>query len=72
MAHELLTPREMGEADRLTIASGPLDGMALMRRAGAAVAAAALRHHAAAAPVHVLAGPGNNGGDGYVAAGLLA
>ncbi|MCC2690332.1 MAG: bifunctional ADP-dependent (S)-NAD(P)H-hydrate dehydratase/NAD(P)H-hydrate epimerase, partial [Rhizobiaceae bacterium] len=71
MAHELLTPREMGEADRLTVALGPLDGMELMRRAGASVAAAALRHHSGSAPVHVLAGPGNNGGDGYVAAGLL-
>lgn len=71
MAHELLTPQQMGEADRLTIAAGPFDGMALMRRAGAAVVSAVLDHHAAAAPIHVLAGPGNNGGDGYVAAGLL-
>src|SRR5687767_10833866 len=71
MPHELLTPAEMGEADRLTIAAGPFNGMALMRRAGAAVAAAVLERHAGATPIHVLAGPGNNGGDGYVAAALL-
>jgi ADP-dependent NAD(P)H-hydrate dehydratase / NAD(P)H-hydrate epimerase len=71
MAHELLTPAEMAEADRLTIAAGPLDGMALMRRAGAAVADVVMIRHAARSPVHVLCGPGNNGGDGYVAARLL-
>ena len=40
--HELLTPTEMAEADRLTIEAGPFDGMGLMRRAGAAVAAVVL------------------------------
>ena len=40
--HELLTPAEMAEADRLTIEAGPFDGMGLMRRAGAAVAAVVL------------------------------
>jgi hydroxyethylthiazole kinase-like uncharacterized protein yjeF len=72
MRDELLTPREMAEADRLTIASGALDGIDLMRRAGAAVAAAALARFPEAAHIAVLCGPGNNGGDGYVAAGLLA
>jgi hydroxyethylthiazole kinase-like uncharacterized protein yjeF len=65
---ELLTPAEMGEADRLTITGGLIDGIGLMRRAGDAVADALLERFADAPGVAVLAGPGNNGGDGYVVA----
>jgi hydroxyethylthiazole kinase-like uncharacterized protein yjeF len=68
---ELLTNDEMGEADRCTIAAGT-PGTALMEKAGAAVARAVLRRHPPGSRVAVVAGPGNNGGDGFVAARYLA
>ncbi|MBZ9719963.1 NAD(P)H-hydrate dehydratase [Mesorhizobium sp. AD1-1] len=72
MSNELLSPAEMSEADRLTIAAGPADGIGLMRRAGGAVAAEVLKRYPSAKHIHVLCGPGNNGGDGYVVARILA
>jgi hydroxyethylthiazole kinase-like uncharacterized protein yjeF len=68
---ELLTPEEMGEADRRTIAAGTRSYL-LMERAGEAVATAAGRMVSLGTRVAVLCGPGNNGGDGFVAARLLA
>jgi len=66
----LLTPRQMGEADRLTITGG-ISGRALMEKAGEAVANAVSRRFPPR-PVVVVCGPGNNGGDGFVAARILA
>ncbi|HUH50384.1 MAG TPA: NAD(P)H-hydrate dehydratase [Mycoplana sp.] len=67
----VVTPAEMASIDREAADSG-LESFALMERAGQAVAAAALRHYPGALRFVVLAGPGNNGGDGYVAARALA
>ena len=61
---------EMAEADRLTIAGGTA-GIDLMEKAGRAVADAVARRPLGTRIV-VVAGPGNNGGDGFVAARLLA
>ncbi|RUM25381.1 NAD(P)H-hydrate dehydratase [Rhizobium vallis] len=63
----LLTPAEMAAVDAAAAASG-IDSFSLMERAGSAIAAAVLRLHPGAQRFVVLCGPGNNGGDAYVAA----
>lgn len=68
---EILSNAEMGEADRLSIAGG-IAGLTLMENAGKAVAQAVSGRQSAGGRVVVLTGPGNNGGDGFVAARLLA
>lgn len=65
----LLTVAEMARADALAIAAG-ISGTTLMENAGAAVAGAVQRRWPDGA-VAVLCGPGNNGGDGFVAARRL-
>jgi hydroxyethylthiazole kinase-like uncharacterized protein yjeF len=67
---EVLTTSEMERADRLTIAAGT-PGFALMLSAGQAVAGAAM-DLVDNGPIAVIAGRGNNGGDGFVAAAELA
>ena len=61
---------EMRAIDRAAIEGLGIPGIQLMERAGAAVATAVQRRLARPA-VAVYCGPGNNGGDGWVAARLL-
>jgi hydroxyethylthiazole kinase-like uncharacterized protein yjeF len=64
---ELLTAEEMGRADTLAIQGGVAGGT-LMENAGQAVADEVAKRFPDAESVVVLCGPGNNGGDGFVAA----
>jgi hydroxyethylthiazole kinase-like uncharacterized protein yjeF len=71
---KIVTSAEMRELDRLTIESG-ISGEELMLAAGEGLAEAirnlASNHQLVDSPVLFVAGPGNNGGDAFVAATCL-
>jgi len=67
---ELLTPQEMAKADGASPGLG-VPSQVLMANAGRAVVHAVQARFRPCRTL-VLCGPGNNGGDGYVAARLLA
>ncbi len=69
MGFEILSSDQMQKADRLTIEAGT-PGFDLMERAGAGVAAL-VKSTYKGRKILVLCGPGNNGGDGFIAASLL-
>jgi len=66
----ILTAAEMRAAEDAVIATG-VSVQTLMDRAGTAIAHA-VRRLAGSNEILILCGPGNNGGDGYVAAHVLA
>ena len=69
----VVTAAQMRELDRLTIEKYATPSLTLMERAGEGIAAAILQRFARAAKkgVLIVAGKGNNGGDGFVVARLL-
>ncbi len=70
---QLVTVSEIREMDRLTIEAG-LPGLLLMEHAGMAVAdrAVEILQESGGERIAVFCGKGNNGGDGFTAARLLA
>ncbi len=68
---KIVNARQMREIDRKTIEDYGIASPVLMERAGLAVAARVRQSFDRSARVVVLAGSGNNGGDGLVAARLL-
>jgi ADP-dependent NAD(P)H-hydrate dehydratase / NAD(P)H-hydrate epimerase len=69
----VVTAEEMREMDRLTIQKSGVPSLTLMERAGEGVTQAVLERYGRTAKrgVLVVAGKGNNGGDGLVVARLL-
>ncbi len=68
--HLLIEPSAMNAADHAARDSG-INMWQMMVNAGSAVAACALREYPQSVRFAVFCGPGNNGGDGYVAAHVL-
>lgn len=71
MGIRVLTSDQMRTADQLAIQRYGIPGILLMEAAARGIAREVMRLHPGTGRVLVLAGPGNNGGDGFAAARLL-
>ncbi len=69
MLNDILATDDCARCDRFAVENG-VSSQSLMSKAGEAVSAA-IRARWAPRPTLILAGPGNNGGDGFVVARLL-
>jgi NAD(P)H-hydrate epimerase len=69
---KLVSGSEMGQIDRHTITEVGISGLVLMEQAGRRVTESILADYSDLERVLVLAGRGNNGGDGFVISRLLA
>lgn len=69
---EILTTAQMRAIESAAMVAGAATGAQLMERAGAAVAGQIRLRWPRPGRATVLCGPGNNGGDGYVIARILA
>jgi ADP-dependent NAD(P)H-hydrate dehydratase / NAD(P)H-hydrate epimerase len=69
----VVTAEQMREMDRMTIQKYGVPSLTLMERAGEGITAAIIKRFAAATKkgVLIVAGKGNNGGDGFVVGRLL-
>ncbi|MDA1301294.1 MAG: NAD(P)H-hydrate dehydratase [Proteobacteria bacterium] len=72
IARTLYTADQVRELDRRAIEDSGIAGITLMRRAAGATVDALLARWPGVRSVGVYCGSGNNAGDGYIAAGLLA
>ncbi|NJM94146.1 MAG: NAD(P)H-hydrate epimerase, partial [Cytophagales bacterium] len=68
---KVLSTSQIREADAYTITHEPISSLDLMERAAECLAAWFIHLFPARGPVYVIAGPGNNGGDGLALARLL-
>src|SRR5437899_4773032 len=68
---KIVTAAEMREIDRVTIEQHSVPSLTLMENAGTAVAEFVQERFPHAERIDIVAGRGNNGGDGFVAARKL-
>ncbi len=72
MSTALYTAEEVRALDAWAIGTAGVPGLTLMRRAATACVETLLEQWPAASRVLVICGSGNNAGDGYISAGMLA